>query len=789
MKAKGLGVKLAFYIITATIIIVGAILWINHSISKKLLLKNVEENAANLTQSTVNKIEGVLGTVAKIPENESYVFKDFDITTEQLHSYIRMIVKNNKEVFGGCVAFEPYSYYKDSLYFAPYCYKSEDSIICENLGTETYQYFYWDWYQIPSILQKPVWSEPYFDEGGGNILMCTYSVPFYRKSNGEKKFRGVVTVDISLEWLDELVSCIKIYEHGYAFLLSQNGTVITHPNDKYEMHQTVFSLAEEYNVPELREVGRKMISGKSGFIEYTSIYTHQEGFMYYYPLETTGWSLAVLIPREELFADLYALNKRLLLIGVIGIIVLLVLIVATSQRITGPLRKLVKVTDNIGKGNFDVVLPPVKGNDEIAKLNSSISAMQRELKTYIRNLKDTTAAKEKIESELKIAHDIQQGIIPKIFPPFPERDDVDLYAVLDPARDVGGDLYDFFFLDDYNLCFAVGDVSGKGVPASLFMAITRTLLRAKVSIDLPVNEIVKSINLELCQGNENSMFVTFFLGIIDLKNGLVNYCNAGHNLPYILRSDCKIETLTGTHGTPMGIFEDMEYKTETLQLNNTDTLVIYTDGVPEAMNFNNELFGDDRLKKLLLQFCRTNPIDVTTAMVNEVKKYTGEAEQSDDITILSLTFFSDKKVKKHIDDTRELILRNDIAELYNLKKYIDSLALEWKMDQKLVININLVLEEVLTNIIFYGYADKQQHQILLFFSKQDGRLEIRVEDDARPFNPLETDIPEDFDKPLEKRKIGGLGIHLMKNLMDNFSYKRENNKNILILIKNCSINA
>lgn len=783
MIARGLGFKLAIYIVTASILIVGAILYINHSVSRKLLIKNVKDNAAYLTKSTVHKIEGVLETVAKIPENEAYVYEDFEITPQQLHTYMNMIVENNLEIFGSCVAFEPYSYYPDSLYFAPYCYRKNDTLICENIGNETYQYFYWDWYQIPKMLDKPIWSEPYFDEGGGNILMCTYSVPFYKKSGNERNFRGIVTVDISLEWLDEIVSSIKIFEHGYAFLLSQNGTVITHPNDNFEMHQTIFSLVEERNIPQLRQVGRNMIKGESGFIEYTSIYTDKEGFMYYTPLKASGWSLAVLIPKEELLADLYALNKRLLTIGVIGIIILLMLIVATSHRITNPLRKLVKVTDNIGKGNFDVILPPVRGQDEIAKLNSSITAMQRELKTYVRNLKDTTAAKEKIESELKIAHDIQQGIIPKIFPPFPERDDVDLYAILDPARDVGGDLYDFFFLDNFRLCFAVGDVSGKGVPASLFMAITRTLLRAKASIDLPVNEIVKSMNVELCQGNENSMFVTFFLGIIDLKTGVVNFCNAGHNLPYILRNNCKVETIEGTHGTPLGIFEDMDYKSGQMKLRNMDTLFTYTDGVPEAMDIDNNLFSDEKLKSLLVNFCNANPIDVTTAIVNEVKEFTGEAEQSDDITILSLTYFTDKKMKKKIDDGRELVLKNDISELGNLKKYVDELAIDWKLDQKIAMNINLVLEEVLTNIIFYGYKDKQQHQIFIKFIKKDEELDVRITDDAEPFNPLEAPLPDDLDKPADDRHIGGLGIHLMKNIMDDYSYKRENDKNILVLMK------
>lgn len=642
MKNKGLGFKLALLIISSTIVIVGIILWRNYSASRSLLVKNVAENARNLTLASVNKIDGVLEKVAKIPVNESYVFEEFNLTADQLTRYIRLIVENNDDIFGCCVAFEPYAFYRDSLYFAPYYYRSGDSVKYENLGNEDYQYFYWDWYQIPAEMRKPVWSEPYFDEGGGNILMCTYSVPFYRKVNGEQKFSGVVAVDISLEWLDELLSSIKIFESGYAFLISFNGTLISYPDDTKEMHQTIFSVAEQYNRPELREVGQKMIHGKSGFIQYKSMLTGKNGYMLYSPLTTANWSLALVFPSDELFADLNELNQRLLAIGIIGMLFLLVLIVIIAQRITRPLSHLAKVTRNVGGGNFNIILPEVRSNDEIAQLTRSISQMQEELKTYVSNLKATTAAKERIESELKIAHDIQQGIIPKIFPPFPDREDVDLYAVLDPARDVGGDLYDFFFIDDCKLCFAIGDVSGKGVPASLFMAITRTLLRAKVQKNKPVEEIVKSMNVELCQGNENSMFVTFFLGIIDLKTGITTYCNVGHNHPYLLRAGGTVEQVDKTHGTPLGIFDDIEYKSDVMKMEKEDMLLLYTDGVPEAMNIDDELFSDQRLMDFVKGYCKTNPQKITKSLVKEVKDFAGKATQSDDITILAMTYYLNK---------------------------------------------------------------------------------------------------------------------------------------------------
>jgi len=294
----------------------------------------------------------------------------------------------------------------------------------------------------------------------------------------------------------------------------------------------------------------------------------------------------------------------------------------------------------LGEGNFDVQLPTIKSKDEIGRLTHSFDVMKRELKVYIKNLEETTAAKNKIESELKIAHDIQQGIIPKTFPPFPDRDDVDIYAILDPAREVGGDLYDFFFLDKTHLLFAVGDVSGKGVPASLFMAITRTLLRAKANLSYNVGEIMTNINLELCKDNENAMFVTFFVGILDLQSGEIEYCNAGHPFPYILRQSGELHVVDQTHGMPVGLFDAGAYKQSKIYLTHKDSVVIYTDGVSEAFNEKRELMGTPKLEAILAGVSKENsPEVITKTLLNETRKFVGNAEQSDDITILVLSYF------------------------------------------------------------------------------------------------------------------------------------------------------
>jgi sigma-B regulation protein RsbU (phosphoserine phosphatase) len=253
-------------------------------------------------------------------------------------------------------------------------------------------------------------------------------------------------------------------------------------------------------------------------------------------------------------------------------------------------------------------------------------------------LKHTTSEKEKIESELNVAREIQMSIIPKIFPAFPERAEFDVFGKVESAKAVGGDLFDFLFIDEDNLCFTIGDVSGKGVPASLFMAVTSTLVRAKVIKGASVSEIVSGINKALCYDNDLSMFVTLFMAIFNIRTGEMEFCNAGHNPPYIIRNQKDIIKLEDRHGLPVAIFEDQIYDSGKIKLNPSDTIVLYTDGVTEADNIKKELFEEKRLEAVLADSVMLSPKGITDAIYKEVHAFAGDAEQSDDITVLILNY-------------------------------------------------------------------------------------------------------------------------------------------------------
>jgi sigma-B regulation protein RsbU (phosphoserine phosphatase) len=302
------------------------------------------------------------------------------------------------------------------------------------------------------------------------------------------------------------------------------------------------------------------------------------------------------------------------------------------------LRILAKETTEIAKGNLDIELPLAKSRDEVGELSRSFENMRVSLKEYIANLAETTAAKERIESELKIARRIQMNFLPKEFPPFPEKEEFEIYAMIEPAKEVGGDLYDFFLLNEDYLFFSIGDVSDKGVPAALFMAVTKTLMKAIASSGIEPSDILMKLNQELCKDNESMMFVTIFCGIMNCKTGELTYSNAGHNPPLIIHSDQRAEWLHVPKGLVIGAIEDAGYKTKRTVLYPGDTLFLYTDGVTEAMDSSKNIYSDRRLQVTVEESTVTSAESLVEYVMSSVKDFSGSETQSDDITALAVHF-------------------------------------------------------------------------------------------------------------------------------------------------------
>lgn len=614
----------------------------NYIYSRDQILRDTRTNAAIRTQATINKIEEILNSAEKIP---AYLVRSLSVQSlslPALQKHMEDLLAVNPEVYGSAVAFEPYAFDGKSKFFSPYLNRQEHGFKMTFLGGDAYNYLHLDWYQIPKELKQAIWSEPYFDEGAGNVTMATYSVPFYRYVQHKRVFTGIVTADVSLDWLLDMISGLLPEEMGFAFLISRNGVFISHPNKDYIMQESIFSIAEMHNDPGLRRIGQDMTEGGEGFVALSEKFTGQKAWMYYAPLPSAGWSIGLVFPEAVLFAEIGKLARNVVGIGVVGFVLLFIAIAVTSGAITRPLRELTLKATEIARGNLDVDVPVLKTTDEVGELARSFSNMKIALKEYIGNLAETTAAKERIESELKIAHTIQMSFLPKKFPPFPDKEAFDLYATLEPAKEVGGDLYDFFLLDDDHLFFSIGDVSGKGVPAALFMAVTKTLMKGIAKHDAAPSEAMDGVNKELCIDNESSMFVTLLCGILNFRNGEVRLANAGHNPPLFISREGDTRWLDIPPDFLLGIDEETAYQTSVLNLQPGDTLVLYTDGITEAMNGAQQFFTEDRLLQTVKACGNLAPVDIVAGILSAVRLFTDHEPLSDDRTLLVLRYKGDR---------------------------------------------------------------------------------------------------------------------------------------------------
>ena len=637
---SSIGFKITVLVLCGASLVFALALAYSYSYSRRIILDEAESSARNLALSVARRIEQEFRAAAKVPKGLAAVLETSNPDKETLLRLIRRMVEGSREVYGSAVAFEPHAFDKGLRWFAPYYYKSKAGIKYELLGSASYDYFTKDWYHLPDVLKAPVWTDPYFDEGAGGIIMTTYARPFF-EGGGESltsKVKGVVTADVSLEWLTNLVASVQVGRTGYCFIISDTGAFVTHPNPDLIMSESMFSLAEERHAPALRTIGLAMEREESGLVEVGPALSGEEAFLAYARIPSPGWSLGAVFPKSELLAEMNRLHRRTVLLAAGGLFLLLVVSWLVARSIAQPLRRMAAATEKVAHGDLDIDLSDIHREDEVGQLARSFTAMTQDLKKYIKDLTETTAAKQRIESELSIAARIQQSMLPSIFPAFPHRGEFDIYAVMHPAKEVGGDFYDFFFVDDNHLCVVVGDVSGKGVPAALFMSVTKYLIEAALGMDEPPDRALARVNRHLACNNESCMFVTIFMGILNVKTGEFLYANAGHNPPLLWDQDREPSFLKPPGGPVVGIMDDAVFTMDRLTFRPGTVLLAYTDGVTEAFSADGAAFSDERLLEAVTPV-RDKPVkEITEVLLADIASFCEGAPQADDITILALQF-------------------------------------------------------------------------------------------------------------------------------------------------------
>jgi sigma-B regulation protein RsbU (phosphoserine phosphatase) len=635
-RFRGLATRLSFGIVALGTLIFLVVLGTNNFLSRNLLEEYVGELARTAATSTVKEIETIFSSVATSANSLAAVVTKADIGKQQIQDSIRAFLKINPDIYGMTVALEPGILHKDIGEFSPYYYRDDDGFSYADLAADDYRYLMWDWYNLPKSNGKAVWTEPYYDEGGGNALMATYATPLMLGT--EKRFAGVTTADISLDWLQRLVENIHIRETGFGLIVSREDSIIAHPDKTRVMKKLKSTLDSDAITHYWDTYLKSKQAHKATYFDAPCRHKAGDCWIAIKPLLDTGWKVVIVIPESELDADIMLLTGEIALIAIAGLIILVLVIVSISRKMINPLERLARVTGDIGSGNLDIKLPAPERNDEIGALTTDFRNMRDALKTHIEQLKQTTAKQQKLESEIQIASDIQMSMVPGGGSLLVNELSYQLYAMLRSARSVGGDLY-YFQQDGNKLHFIIGDVSDKGVPAALFMAKTVTLYTGALNDDLSPGDTLTRMNHALAQNNDACMFVTALCGTLELDNGKLLMANAGHMHP-IQKTSSQCSELIVDGGIALGLMEDAEYPNIIHRLAPQTSLLMYTDGISEAFNPAREQYEDERLLAFVAHARELSADALATSVISDVEKFVDSAEQSDDITLMVIHYGS-----------------------------------------------------------------------------------------------------------------------------------------------------
>ena len=682
---------------------------------------------------------------------------------------ITRIFENYPETLGGGIWFKPYIVDKSKKYVCFYAFRDKNNniVIDKNFASEEYDYPNQEWYKeiISQVTPKRniVLTKPYYENLGSYTKMVTAGTGIY--VDGE--LVGIVTVDMEINSLMDDVSKMKPVEKTLS--MYKSGGEIKNSFALYGNYKDDYIIAttdpyldgEKLVGHSLREIPWYA----DNLYEITYITYHGKKYVPFVKKMNNGTELIICIPKSEMFRDIDRFYSYIVIIMIIiGLIVPILLYYSMNNYIVKPIDKLIDIAYKIGNGE-DIQIK-IEKPEEFAQLASTFDEMTKDIKSI-------TQERAKINSELSIAKSIQITSLPNVFPAFPDKTEFDIFASMDAAKEVGGDFYDFFFINENEFMFLIADVSGKGVPAALFMMKVKTLINNISQIGYNPKELIEKINKSVSETNKQGFFVTLLAFIVNINTGKTSVINCGHNPPLIKRKGGKFEFLKLAPNFPLGIFEDTEFELFETTLNSGDIIYTYTDGVTEATTSDDEVFGEGRLCTCLNEIDENSPNIIIQKIKSVIQQFTDSAPQSDDITMLTFKYNGHGDIKNFKQE----------AKLENYKAFyswIHSACDEWNINKDLSNKLDMCAEEIFANITFYAYPTGTG-TIEAKLNNSDGNIILVFQDEGIEYNPLEKPDP-DINLPPEKRQLGGLGIFMIKRIADVIHYKRENNRNILTLI-------
>ena len=650
-KNRSFAIRLSRWVMLILFIMMSGLSFLIYICAEALMVELGGMAVHSSMLSSEKRIKDVMSDVSVAVENNVFDIERNLNQPDQMEAIVERMVRQNSRIRSCGISFIDNYYPQKGHGFCPYAWRT-DSLQVETmqLAEMNGNYLKSEWFQKAVESDSAYWSAPFVDGHDAKTPLVAYLRPIH---DTKGKLVAVLGADLSLDFMTNIMQEQDSIFYGviwgwggkdskaYAsqsIILSQDGTFLTHPDSWRILKGNFFVHLKDCDKKGYAEKAIKNMSeGKSSSKEtdHEMRINTVHSFLFYAPVECTDWILAVTVPRITL--DLLGIVLGIVMLFFVAVVLHVTFLVSryVIMHTAKPLNRLAVAADKVAQGEFDTPLPVIKYHDEIYQLRESFENMQHSLATYVEDLKTTTAAKASMENELEIAHGIQMSMLPKTYPAFPNRTDIDIYGQVTPAKAVGGDLYDFFIRDE-KLFFCIGDVSGKGVPASLVMAVTRSLFRnISTHVALP-DRIVTALSEALCDNNETNMFVTLFVGVLDLKTGYLSYSNAGHDMPLLL-TDNEVKILPCDSNVPAGVMPGWQFTCQQVDMKAGSTLFLYTDGLNEAEDINHNQFELKRVVETAKTADRC-PEKLIMTMEKAVEQFVGEADQSDDLTMFAIQY-------------------------------------------------------------------------------------------------------------------------------------------------------
>ncbi len=754
-------------IILAALLLEG-ISGVQYLLTRHHMASELEKRAeSDLTLKAI-LIKGNLNDAEDLLRNSMWKVQAHLDQPDSLYVTLDRFVRLNPKLRGAAVGFVPNYYAEKGRLFEVYSRRTPSGeVVTQQIGGDTHDYTQYDFYQPAISSPDGVWVDPYIDNEGANGKVVSYLRSVIDRSG---RTAGFIGIDFGVEWLSDTISNQSIYPSSFILVLTEDDKVVMHPDTSRvssDMQQYIYQLITDSTFDR-----RLSNSGRSTVVHFDT--EDRDGTVFYaFMRGVPHWKIAVVCYDDEVYGPL-----RRLRLGMLGLMV----------------------------AAFAILLYVVWRFSRSEKTVASTSRL----------LEEKTQQQQRMDTELRIANGIQQALLPQNDSLLQSMGEVETEGRLIPAKAVGGDLYNVFVRND-KLLFCIGDVSGKGVPAALIMAVTQTLFRHIAQREDNPERIVRYMNEAACCNNGQNFFVTLFVGVLDLPTGHLRYCNAGHEVPMLISEELRVKfeseelrvkseefatalpasergaaansSLFTLHSSlsniPIGLFSDFRYQMETMTLQPGQTLFLYTDGLTEARNGSGAFFGRQRVSELMARCADMAPKEMVDTVIAEVEQFAGATEQSDDLTLLAIRY-TPPEGKFVLDEL--LTLNNDVSEVSRLGAFIKDVMSRIGIGKPFAPKLRLALEEAVVNVMEYAYPAGQQGDVTVRATYDGQRLRLIISDSGIPFNPTEA-ASADTTLSAEERPVGGLGILLVRELVDFVNYERTDGRNVLTLTKRINENG